>query len=365
MESLLACYSSSPSSYYAIPCNAAELFTNSWDESENNCLGFLTRHYTTGEKTGLLSSNFLHRYKRTGKHVHSASLYLLGVKLLPIFKKPLDNTLTTFIPNFMSWGDDSRYVWYLPSMYHDFASCIEIGTIHPHDSELHCTLSFHLGNHNVQYSPYTLPSFIATNIPFRFSPDLISNYFYYRACHGSCEHGIIAGYLFFDRFVKNFMEHTGGHLDHLGRTVRYGLNWDIEHLIYAAYAADAIICHNIWLGGDSDKKTYKDYGLDPLLYKRYPENKVTVEKYPLQFMLCLLDTIEPIKRFSGTLSPQEILNGILLDYDESKKTLVLSWTADIARQPGFDHWHHSIVTMQDWMGLNVEEDSNRIAIFCR
>ena len=48
----------------------------------------------------------------------------------------------------------------------------------------------------------------------------------------------------------------------------YGLNWNIGHLTFAAYAADAIICHNIWLGGKTEKEEYTQYGLTPLVYTR-------------------------------------------------------------------------------------------------
>lgn len=74
--------------------------------------------------------------------------------------------------------------------------------------------------------------------------------------------------------------------------------WHIEQLSHAAYAADAIICHNIWMGGEMDTELYQAYGLSPLLYLKHGENKLSIQKYPLQFMLCLLDTIEPAKRFA-------------------------------------------------------------------
>lgn len=344
MKSLLDRFSEQKKSYYQIDCNAEKLFTYNFEESQSECLEFLNRHYEKGEKKALFNRDLTPQYNRHGKHTHSASLYLLGTTLLPIFKTNIDNRLKSFVPNYTSWCEDEydfQYIWFLPAMYHDFASCIELGTIRTNDSEQHRSLRFHLGNHNIQYSPYKPFPYKVDNIPFRFSPELIENYFYYRACRGNCEHGILAGYLFFDGFVKNFLKNTNGRFNSCGSMNCYGLGWNIGHLAFAAYAADAIICHNIWLGGKTEKEEYTQYGLTPLVYTEHPESKLSVEAFPLQFMLCLLDTIEPIKRFEDTLSPREILQGIKLDYITNNE-IVISWAAIIAQQKGFKRWKSTV-----------------------
>ena len=364
MKSLFDLYSEIQESYYKITCNAEKLFTDNSENSQTVCLSFLNRHYESGKKEGLLNNSLIEQYKQHGKHTHSASLYLLGTTLLPIFTKKIDACLGAFVPNYTSWrkkNRDFQYIWFLPAMYHDFASCIELGTIHANDSEQHRSLRFHLGDHNIRYSPYRSFPYKVDNIPFRFSPELIENYFYYRACHGKCEHGILAGYLFFDGFVKNFLKNTNGCFNNCGSMNCYGLNWNIGHLTFAAYAADAIICHNIWLGGKTEKEEYTQYGLTPLVYTAHPESKLSVEAFPLQFMLCLLDTIEPIKRFEDTLSPQEILQGIKLDYITNNE-IVVSWDAIIAQQKGFKRWKKGIVDTKKWMCVRVADEDDRVRI---
>ena len=359
--SLFNHYSAQNTSYYGIKYNVGTLFTGNAEDSQKACRNFVNRHYIKGEKGGLLDNDLYDRYERHGKHMHSVSLYLLGVKLLSLFQEHLREALLKFVPNFSSWGGDenSPYIWFLPAMYHDFASCAELGTIHANDSDSHRSLQFHLGNHNILYSPYRHFPYKAENIPFRFSPELIENYFYYCACQGRCEHGIIAGYLFFDRFVKNYLKACPNAVpDENGDVRRNGLNWNVGHLTFAAYAADAIICHNIWLGGNAEKDKYTQFGLSPLLYKEHPENKLSIEKYPLQFMLCLLDTIEPIKRFEDSLSPTKILMGIGLDFDVADRTLSLSWNNEIKKKKGVKKWRDGIVAMRDWMCVDVEEKEN-------
>ena len=361
-QSLLERYSEHDRSYYRIKCDAKSLFTGNAEEIREKCLCFMNLHYEKGKKEQLLDNDLYDKYEHHGKHTHSASLYLLGMELLPLFRQCLCEALSEFVPNFSSWGGggaDPLYIWFLPAMYHDFASCAELGTIHANDSDSHRSLQFHLGNHNILYSPYRHFPYKAENIPFRFSPELIENYFYYRACQGRCEHGIIAGYLFFDRFVKNYLKACPNAVpDENGDVKRNGLNWNVGHLTFAAYAADAIICHNIWLGGNAEKDKYMQFGLSPLLYKEHPENKLSIEKYPLQFMLCLLDTIEPIKRFEDSLSPTKILMGIGLDFDVADRTLSLSWNNEIKKKKGVKKWRDGIVAMRDWMCVDVEEKEN-------
>lgn len=320
------------------------------------------------EKKELLDSIFYEQYEKCGKHTHSASLYLLGKASMRLFEKYLDSKFALFLPNYTHWHNEKRdylYTWYLPSMYHDFASCIELGSIYPNDSESRRSLCFHLGNHNIQYVPYRSFPYKAHNVPFRFSPELISNYFYYRACCGDCDHGIIAGYLFFDRFIKNFLLKTENCLctnfDENGNVEVDNLNWNTDFPMYAAYVADAIICHNIWLGGKTEKETYTQYGLTSLVYTEHPESKLSVEAFPLQFMLCLLDTIEPIKRFKDTLSPREILQGIKLDYTADDE-IIISWEADIEQQKGFGQWKDGIIDVQNWMCIRVAGKDNHVRI---
>lgn len=241
-------------------------------------------------------------------------------------------------------------------MYHDYASCVEFATIQPNDSERHRALAFHLGNHNIHYSIYGDYPYKTQNVPIRFSKELIENYFYYRACSGACEHGIIAGNLFFDRFVKTFLKATEGEkFDKRGNWSDGTGNWNTDMIMYSAYIADAIICHNIWLGGLSEVETYKSYGLTPLLWEVHPENKLSIREYPLQFMLCLLDTIEPTKRFTE-MHPFDVLNEISLEELKDSKGFCIKWNGFLETDDGsngndFKRWYTGIKNMPEWMDV--------------
>ena len=114
------------------------------------------------------------------------------------------------------------------------------------------------------------------------------------------------------------------------------LVWNIEQISHAAYVADAIICHNIWISDSENANIkYEKYNLYPLLYDEHNENKLSIKKYPLQFMLCLLDTIEPIKRFAkdpyeGDMEPKDVLSHVCIEFENNK--LTIQWDKEIEEE---------------------------------
>ena len=366
---LFELYNRSNISYFDIPYNVKNLFSNT--NAAKKCCDFLQEHYDRGEKYKLLITDLYPEYQENGKHIHSVSLYLLGKELLPHFKKKLDKALEGFLPHYDYWHDHGRdfwHTWFLTAMYHDYASCVENVTPWINDSEQHCSLAFHLGNHNIRYSIYSDYPYKTKNVPLRFSKELIENYFYYRACSGACEHGIIAGNLFFDRYVKNFLEKTKGKtFNELGGRNDWGVHWNTDMFMYTAYIADAIICHNIWLGGPSEEETYMSYGLTPLLWHIHPENKLSIREYPLQFMLCLLDTIEPTKRFYK-LQPYDVLNKIRIEEErKDSKGFDIVWNESLETDDGnngnsFKQWYTGIKNMPEWMDVTCEVKNHSIEI---
>jgi hypothetical protein len=368
-------YKQCSDSYYSIPIINDSL----WDSKtgKDECRDFIEKHYKMGRKDECMVFDFLETYLENGKHLHTASLYLLGmifIKRNLLLRGSLESQLRTFLPQYDEWykkdctnGCDFIYTWYLTALYHDVASCIENIRLPLNPTERQKSLEFYLGELNITYSPYGAFPYRTNVIPQRFSEELVKNYFYYRANNGSCEHGIIAGYLFFDRFVKNFLKFCQDKtVERNGFILAEGnLAWHIEQISHAAYVADAIICHNLWMS--NNEILYSAYGLSPLLYTTHEENKLSTGSYPLQFMLCLLDTIEPIKRFGpkpdyeGSLSAKEVLSNIGIEFQ--KTSIVLSWNNEIEEQDSFNKWKNSIMALNQWMNVECEDmNKNRPSI---
>lgn len=85
----------------------------------------------------------------------------------------------------------------------------------------------------------------------------------------------------------------------------------------------------------SMKATYEEYGLNPLIVGRNGKNKLSIAEYPLQFILCLLDTIEPVKRFQE-LNPQDVLK--LINVEFQNNGLKIEWDPELEKQEQFKDW---------------------------
>lgn len=375
-HSLLRIYGEINRLYYEI--NIPDFWTDG--DKDKKCKDFINYCFVKGQKDGLLDFDFKESYLGNGKHLHTVSLYLLGTAFIEknsLIKNSLERQLRTFLPEYDKWYNvkdndknyDFLYTWYLTALYHDVASCVENIRIPENPTERQKDLEYYLGELNVVYSPYGNFPYRKLRTPQRFSENLIKNYFYYRANKGSCEHGILAGYLFFDRFVKNFLRYSRnkkiikkGFIEEAGN-----LKWHIEQLSHAAYVADAIICHNIWMGGEMDTELYRAYGLSPLLYTEHSENKLSIKNYPLQFMLCLLDTIELVKRFAKKSNekihyptPREVLENVLLKFKENG--LEVSWKRNISEQPEFEYWKKALEDLQNWMEVRCNAQGDHVDI---
>ena len=98
---------------------------------------------------------------------------------------------------------------------------------------------------------------------------------------------------------------------------------------------------------------YEKYKLYPLLYDEHNENKLSIKNYPLQFMLCLLDTIEPLKRFAkypydGDMEPKEVLSHVYLEFGDY--SVAVRWDEQIERNGEiFYKWCDALKGLQSWM----------------
>lgn len=347
-------------------------------DGQNICKEFISKHYKLGGKDECMMFDFLSKYLSEGKHLHTVSLYLMGMAFIErnlIVQRKIEQHLLCFLSQqeYDDWYKQDKnnvsynylYTWYLTALYHDVASCIERAKIPENPTERQKNLEYYLGELDITYSPYGNFPYRKNNIPQRFSENLIKNYFYYRANSGSCEHGILAGYLFFDRFVKNFLKNWNP--KECCPKVSNGLVWHMEQISHAAYVGDAIICHNLWMSDNAE--IYRAYGLSQLLYTEHSENKLSIKNYPLQFMLCLLDTIEPIKRFAkkpyeGDMEPKDVLSNIYLEFGNDG--MIVRWDDKIKMtekaKEAFRKWYDALERLESWIDVQCKEINMGITI---
>lgn len=366
-NSLLAKYETLKKSYYEIDIAADNFFGKTNKDNLENCEKFITAHLEKGGKDEVHEIPWIQEFQRSNKHIHVVSLYLLGLT----FQNSMSAFIKEEIGHFILSHDwyDYKYTWFLTCLYHDIASNIERGKLPANPPEQQKHLTYYLGDNNIQYTIFDRELSWDTYHP-RLSASLVKNYFYYRASCGECDHGILGGYYLFDRLYKNFLKNTrhGISTDSLHRTR--------EHIPHFAYICDAIICHNIWTTRsfdvpESDRpkieksiETYKCFGLSPLIYK-LREDRLKFEEHPLQFLLCLLDTIEPVKRLNDeecynlSSGVKDVLSSINISISPCNDAvhnffLKISWEDALSSRSGFKQWNNSILNIKNWLYVAVE-----------
>lgn len=143
---------------------------------------------------------------------------------------------------------------------------------------------------------------------FRYSQGLLMQYFSYgthRLRPPSYNHGIIGGYLLFDRFLKiyasayrsRYPEHMEGYPG-IASFDRHGKHFCVEQLPVLAHIADCIASHNVWKASNTASETeYMECGLSALVGERF--KKISFHDNPLLFILSIVDTIEPYKLYAS------------------------------------------------------------------
>lgn len=341
--SLWNSYKSLKKSYYDIDIKTEDLFG---EEAKRECYYFIHNHFVHGCKEDVFDVDFLNKFTINGKHEHTTALYLMGLLMQSVFFSKIKDDLCKIGINGDNWYTerDYMYTWYLTCLYHDTACCAE---------ELEnqtfpcCNCCIARGK-----NPYTNKTVFRKKKP-HYSKATIKNYCFYRISNGKIDHSIHAGMLVYGKLYNNFKKKTRNHNWKDNSVCTHdGLIWRREHLDHFAYVADAIICHNMWTVQKTDAKgvkKYKKYHLDELIVHS-DADRLSINEYPLQFMLCLLDTIEPVKRFEQ-LTAREVLENISIELSDSR--IQIAWTEKIKQQPEFKTWMGNITTVNDWMQVDV------------
>ena len=357
-NSLYDTYCTLQKSYYDIKIHANKYFSGDPLTEQSECRAFIKKHFDDGCKQEALCIPWNDKYQSNGKHTHTVSLYLFGLLFENILEESLKNTFDKLISSVNDWYD-FKYTWFLTCLYHDVASCIEDEQLPEYPNDAQKQLSLYLGDLNILYTPYShIPMKQRVSLT-RFAEPLIHNYFRYRATSAALEHGIIGGYYLFDRLYKNFIAHT---VDHNWKDcsvyMNNGLKWRLEHLDHFAYISDAIICHNLWTVPQLEKDKsiiYRAFGLSPLIVEPGQEG-IQFNQFPLQFLLCLLDSLEPVKRFEK-LSAKEVLQQVSVQLSQNHENMYsidISWDKSLEKQDGFKNW--IIITELDkWMQVTVDD----------
>lgn len=165
------------------------------------------------------------------------------------------------------------------------------------------------------------------------------------------DHGIVGGFLFYDRMVKNYLSAyaaVNGDFECLDNGLsindfhyRYR-HFCVEQLPVFLYIAGCISAHNMWKQQEDQRTAYERHLLDDLLSENY--RNIAYEENPLLYILVITDTLEPLKVYRSFPSEQ-VINAICAEYvPGSHKVTFSSNSKDIPlellyeKAKGLENW---------------------------
>ncbi len=286
--------------------------------------------------------------------VHTVSTFFLGILLEHYIAQEIGHTE-------ISVGKETfpfSYLWFLTCLYHDWGYIVEENwtpQLEAHRDEVPCThrvkapsdLAILKRQLRIMYSPYrqnidqqwgasyrnrfsslncsmydtllmcnpTLRTGVRfgdgkSSSQFTYSSNLVQDYFSYcihELSQPIYNHGIIGGYLFYDRMINNYIyAYKKSHLRNTREAGFYpgianfywnGKHFCAEQLPLFAYIADCIIAHNIWKADSKSEKKYLEYGLTELVGKNF--RQISFRSNPLLFILAITDTLDPYKIYGS------------------------------------------------------------------
>jgi len=299
-------------------------------ESEN-AKKFIKEYLILGQKgvSSIFSNkNYIEILTEKKAH-HSVFIFFLGLYLYEKcdkIKNAINDKVNTFKNEFNDGTDiHFSYLWFLICFFHDVADKYE----EENGSLLEIVKNRDNNKLNFKFKRLDLcePLFLNNPAP-GFYSTIWENYLNYRLSEGKIDHGIFGGLIFYNDRKKQYEEQKKKHNGGSEPFIEDGVWWSkkiVEEV--HGYVAWTIIAHNMWYifdkdeGFDSKKEIYIKYGLDKLISPVEPEIKL--DKHPLLFLLCIVDTIDPVKFFlkckdkDNPVTIKDILEKISISVDEN------------------------------------------------
>lgn len=312
-----------------------------WNDS-GDALKFIKDYFEMGGKSCL--SNFEDKDCEVKKRAkHTISTFLLGIKLAECLFDLSANgcsRINNLNKDFYSAeGFNFKYFWFLSCLYHDMGYIYE----NNHDEAL-------LNDVKTEGLQHFINDAEAGNICKTYDKSEVDLYLKERASGGNgrkgcIDHGIYAGIKLYNRLKEQFDISFAMRTDKSNNKSSFYINVkgrelhvSDSHFEIYAQVANAIIAHNIWINTLNYYKQQKNVS-------SAKRDKINFEQDPLSFILCLADTLEPLKRgipLDSVKLGRETTNNksfdIKTDRDESKRQVYLS----------------VINELKNWMDVSVE-----------
>lgn len=298
-------------------------------------------------------TEFIKKYfKRSGKDIaldlitvndvnitkanHTNSIFFLGILLY-------NNTKTKklYFKKFNPAGyQEFPFIWFLTCLFHDFGvefeenkeKLMRISDIDTLKKELkidYCLLDKRVNGIN---------KILFNNI---------RHYFIYRRFyHKKIDHGIVAGLYFYDKLVKNRIEKEKKRTN--------DLFWGKKLEEQYALASSAIATHNIWIPNNETAYDFFKFEMKSLINFK----PVSLNSFPLLYILGIVDTIDPIKAFCQKHSEDYIFENLLVEFSNNEMIIKnrqdskLDFKIMLGKSDNFE----------DWLDVEVKKEKDKLTL---
>lgn len=304
------------------------------DFSANSCFRFIEGYLGKGSKDDIDCFNLLKKLS-CSRLQHTVSCFLLGLLIFdncqPL-QKAISIKLKQSDPNRENETPEQRffYIWMLICLYHDVGYLYEDGDeSNEHLNEIVINL--------LKKKPNLVP----------YSRRTIKRYYDYRHCRWNCEdHGIVGG----AKLFIDLCELRADREKHPKDNLYWGTDLENDFLV----AAYTISCHNIYKIDKNSEyvSCYKCKKLNNLIQDG---RIIELSQHPCLYLLCLADTIEPIKQFK--LSPLEKID---IQFDKNSNIIMIDLSMITSKaKMGY---RRKIMELKDWLISDVEVKGETITL---
>lgn len=328
-------------SYYD---NPPELSIETLYDSEKS-LDFIKEYFDHGKKVSVVQEFVdADRELLKKRSQHIVSTYLLGIVIADTF-----NMYRMDGENKDKYSkEDFLYLWFLTCLFHDIAYIYEKRKCNGVDIIKHKGISALEEIFKIKYtykgdfSPYTKYQ--------------INLYFSEIASRkGHVEHGILGGFLLYDRLKKNYYkikEITNRAEENRDKDqfIYKGRVFSSDDFLYYEEAAHAIIIHNIWLDTLNLYMRNKNVKYNDS-YKNNLDCKIEIKigtDTPIAYILAISDTIEPIKKYNTA----KCLENIYIDCCSCSNRLKYYNIKDD------NYTKEAIIGLKDWIDIYTSSEND-------
>jgi len=268
--------------------------------------------------------------------IHSNSIFFLGILLF---------NNTNIKKNYFTKINKAGYhefpfIWFLTCLFHDFGKHLE------KDKDLLKKISdidMLINKFNIEYC---LLDKNVPNIHIILFNNIRQYFKYRRVIHKKIDHGIVAGIYLFDRLIKNRIKKEKEKTDNY--------KWHKELENQYALASSAIATHNIWLPKDKTVSNYLKFEMNSLINF----DPISLNNFPLLFLLGIIDTIDPIKLFIQNFPEKYILNNLLIEFNNNK--IIIQNKAN--SKLDFDVLLNKCDNFKGWLNVTTIKKKNQLTI---